>query len=69
MIGRQTIYAFFGGPNEPEPPMHMGRHHLAFDEEQQMGGWRRIGTMVSQLETAKGILPLEVWRYERVLEP
>jgi GNAT superfamily N-acetyltransferase len=27
-------------------------------------GWRRVGTMVSQLETAKGIVPLEVWRYE-----
>ena len=32
-------------------------------------GWRRIGTMVSQLETAKGIFPLEVWRYEKKLRP
>jgi GNAT superfamily N-acetyltransferase len=32
-------------------------------------GWRRIGTMLSQLETAKGIFPLEVWRYEKVLRP
>jgi ribosomal protein S18 acetylase RimI-like enzyme len=28
-------------------------------------GWRRIGTVVSQLETSKGIFPLEVWRYEK----
>jgi GNAT superfamily N-acetyltransferase len=28
-------------------------------------GWRRIGTMVSQLETAGGVFPLEVWRYEK----
>ena len=32
-------------------------------------GWRRIGTMVSQLETAKGTFPLEVWRYEKKLRP
>ena len=32
-------------------------------------GWRLIGKMVSQLETAKGIFPLEVWRYEKVLRP
>jgi ribosomal protein S18 acetylase RimI-like enzyme len=32
-------------------------------------GWRRIGTMVSQLETPDGIFPLEVWRYEKHLSP
>lgn len=30
-------------------------------------GWRRIGTMVSQLETQEGIFSLEVWRYEKSL--
>jgi ribosomal protein S18 acetylase RimI-like enzyme len=30
-------------------------------------GWRRIGTMVSQLETQEEIFPLEVWRYEKSL--
>lgn len=31
-------------------------------------GWRRTGTMVSQLETQEGIFPLEVWRYEKSLK-
>jgi ribosomal protein S18 acetylase RimI-like enzyme len=30
-------------------------------------GWRRVGTVVSQLETHEGIFPLEVWRYEKSL--
>jgi ribosomal protein S18 acetylase RimI-like enzyme len=30
-------------------------------------GWRRIGVVVSELETPSGILPLEVWRYEKSL--
>lgn len=30
-------------------------------------GWRRVGTIVSQLETPDGIFPLEVWRYEKAL--
>jgi len=30
-------------------------------------GWRRAGTMVSRLETAEEIFPLEVWRYEKRL--
>jgi ribosomal protein S18 acetylase RimI-like enzyme len=30
-------------------------------------GWRRAGTIVSQLETPNGIFPLEVWRYEKSL--
>ena len=28
-------------------------------------GWKRIGAVVSQLETPEGIFPLEVWRYEK----
>jgi GNAT superfamily N-acetyltransferase len=31
-------------------------------------GWRRVGTVVSQLETHDGIFPLEVWRYEKDLD-
>jgi GNAT superfamily N-acetyltransferase len=30
-------------------------------------GWRRSGTIVSQLETEAGVIPLEVWRYEKDL--
>ena len=30
-------------------------------------GWRRIGVVVSQLETPAGPFPLEVWRYEKDL--
>lgn len=30
-------------------------------------GWRRAGTMVSELETPEGIFRLEVWRYEKTL--
>jgi len=30
-------------------------------------GWRRAGTFVSELETTNGIIPLEVWRYEKPL--
>jgi ribosomal protein S18 acetylase RimI-like enzyme len=28
-------------------------------------GWRRTGTMINRLETAEGVFPLEVWRYEK----
>jgi ribosomal protein S18 acetylase RimI-like enzyme len=31
-------------------------------------GWKRAGTMISQLDTKEGIFPLEVWRYEKVLK-
>ncbi|HET8713443.1 MAG TPA: GNAT family N-acetyltransferase [Gemmatimonadales bacterium] len=31
-------------------------------------GWRRIGTMVNHAETSNGTFPLEVWRYEKVLQ-
>ena len=30
-------------------------------------GWLRIGTQVIELETPKGIFPLEIWRYEKSL--
>jgi ribosomal protein S18 acetylase RimI-like enzyme len=30
-------------------------------------GWRRAGTIVSQLNTPGGAFPLEVWRYEKSL--
>jgi hypothetical protein len=36
-IGREALYAFFGGDARPEPPMQMQWHHLLFDEEQQIG--------------------------------
>jgi GNAT superfamily N-acetyltransferase len=32
-------------------------------------GWRRSAVIVSQLETAAGVIPLEVWRYEKSLQP
>ena len=30
-------------------------------------GWRRTGTVISQLDTPDGIFELEVWRYEKPL--
>jgi len=30
-------------------------------------GWHRTGTVVDRLETSLGIIPLEVWRYEKAL--
>jgi ribosomal protein S18 acetylase RimI-like enzyme len=30
-------------------------------------GWRRAGAITSMVETSEGTLPLEVWRYEKVL--
>ena len=30
-------------------------------------GWQRSAVIVSQLQTAAGVIPLEVWRYEKVL--
>jgi ribosomal protein S18 acetylase RimI-like enzyme len=33
----------------------------------QKCGWRRVGTMVNQLETPGGKFPLNVWRYEKQL--
>lgn len=31
--------------------------------------WRRVGTMMSHLETREGPVPLKVWRYEIALSP
>jgi len=30
-------------------------------------GWHRAGTMINELDTPEGIVPLEVWRYEKTL--
>ena len=30
-------------------------------------GWRRVGTMINNAETDRGVFPLETWRYEKVL--
>jgi SnoaL-like domain len=35
--GRKALYEFFGGDKKPDPPMRMTWHHLAFDEESQIG--------------------------------
>ena len=32
-------------------------------------GWRRAGVMINPLDTPDGVLPLEVWRYEKALSP
>jgi ribosomal protein S18 acetylase RimI-like enzyme len=32
-------------------------------------GWRRAGVVVNLAETSEGPFPLDVWRYEKVLEP
>jgi ribosomal protein S18 acetylase RimI-like enzyme len=34
----------------------------------EKSGWRRIGPMMSDLETPEGIFPLQVWRYEKSLK-
>jgi len=36
-VGRNALYEFFGGDKKPKPPMKMKWHHLAFDEESQIG--------------------------------
>src|SRR5690606_22532903 len=33
----------------------------------EKNGWRRVGTMINELETPDGLFPLEVWRYEKEL--
>lgn len=30
-------------------------------------GWRRVGTILNQVETSEGLFPLEVWRFEKNL--
>jgi uncharacterized protein (TIGR02246 family) len=36
-LGRQDLYEFFGGGRKLDPPMRMQFHHLAFDEDEQIG--------------------------------
>ena len=36
-IGRRALYEFFGGEEPPQPPMVMTWHHLAFNEDSQVG--------------------------------
>lgn len=33
----------------------------------EKSGWRRVGTMVNEVETSKGPFALEVWRFEKAL--
>lgn len=35
--GRDALYEFFGGEKGTKIPMHMVWHHLAFNEEEQVG--------------------------------
>lgn len=35
--GREELYEFFGGDVGTDIPMHMTWHHLAFNEEEQIG--------------------------------
>jgi hypothetical protein len=35
--GRADLYEFFGGDSGPDMPMKMTWHHLAFNEEEQVG--------------------------------
>ena len=35
--GRDELYQFFGGDQGPDLPMKMTWHHLAFNEEEQVG--------------------------------
>jgi GNAT superfamily N-acetyltransferase len=45
----------------------IGNHRAARFYEKS--GWHRTGTMINNAETANGVFPLEVWRYEKVLSP
>lgn len=36
-VGRKALFEFFGGDKKPDPPMSMTWHHLAFDEDSQIG--------------------------------
>src|SRR5690242_12963511 len=44
----------------------IGNHRAARFYEK--AGWRRVGTVVSELETQAGVFPLEVWRFEKALD-
>jgi GNAT superfamily N-acetyltransferase len=35
----------------------------------EKSGWRRVGTVINELDTREGTFPLEVWRYEKSLRP
>ena len=35
--GCEELFEFFGGESGPEIPMHMTWHHLAFNEDEQVG--------------------------------
>ena len=35
----------------------------------EKSGWHRTGNMVNQLDTESGVFQLEVWRYEKPLQP
>lgn len=36
-VGRKALFEFFGGNQKPPPKMSMIWHHLAFDEDEQIG--------------------------------
>ena len=39
----------------------------SFRDRLQGVRWRRVGTMINPMDTPEGVLPLEVWRYEKRL--
>lgn len=73
--GRPALYEFFGGGKKPEPPMKMTWHHLAFDEESQVGfgeytfqmNRRYHGVVVVRLRSGK-IANWREYQYESPLE-
>jgi GNAT superfamily N-acetyltransferase len=44
----------------------IGNHRAARFYEKH--GWRRVGTVTSELPTPDGPFPLDVWRYEKALQ-
>ena len=64
--GRAELYEFFGGDSGTDIPMKMSWHHLAFNEEQQIGfgeytfemHGRYHGIVVVQLESGR----IKHWR-------
>jgi ketosteroid isomerase-like protein len=73
--GRPALYEFFGGGKKPEPPMKMTWHHLAFDEESQVGfgeytfqmNRRYHGVVVVRIRGGK-IAQWREYQYESPLE-
>lgn len=59
--GRNALYNFFGADKKPNPPMKMVWHHLAFNEEDQIGfgeytfemNHRYHGIVVVKIENGK----------------